>query len=214
MEKIMSRKGLVNPMVWGVILVSGLTMALAGCIDEPRPASPPQEIPTQTETFMPPNLERANALRGFHEQCVKSFVDQPGFGMNRMGPLHRPGQFPKTITLPPESIGSESDTLAGQTFEVVSVELIGLVMHPEPLVYLNAPLKAPLYRPQTRPVNDFEKQSLPTINKENLLTIQADAKEIRMVGAINSQAKCINCHQDAKSETLGAFSYVLRPAVK
>jgi hypothetical protein len=211
-----------------LLLLTGFVLALAGCWEDQ--ASTPTDPPTNP--VVPLSLSsvdagRAEALRILHEQTVQTFVDQPGFGASRLLPLHRPGPYPRMMTVP---AGSERAALScassalvdyldppRERWTVAKLELIGVSRHPEPIVVLDGKPARPDPRQHgMRALDAFEKASLAALKQGSQVEMGSLAGgEIRMVGAIRAQASCLQCHnKERKDDVLGAFTYVLRPATK
>ncbi len=97
-----------------------------------------------------------------------------------------------------------------ELWKVRKVQLVGLVMHKEPVVYVTdkmPDMKEPKEVP-TRALDDFEKKALEAIRGGENLKAEKRDKEIRMVGAIYAGQRCLTCHAQ-KGQLLGAFSYQL-----
>jgi hypothetical protein len=99
----------------------------------------------------------------------------------------------------------------GECWTVEAVHLIGLVKHPEPVVYLTDKM------PDMTGNNDvpsrvpdvFEKAALEELRAGERLRIEKRGGRLRMVGPIYAGKQCIECHQQ-EGELLGAFTYQLK----
>jgi hypothetical protein len=220
------------------LIVAAFGVAITGCwVDrssktESEPTVCP--APSATETLAAAVVAaRQQELEKFHEKCVNIFVTQDGFGISRLGPLHTPGPFPSTLTLPllarslhEETPPTAAGTLpaAGEsaetraTYLVEKLELIGAVYHKPPQAYEMG--KKGERRPgprKLRATNEFETEALKLLEMGKEVQISERADQITMVGAIRAGAKCVNCHRNEKQPVkegtlLGALTYTLKPA--
>jgi hypothetical protein len=92
------------------------------------------------------------------------------------------------------------------------IELVGLLKHAEPKVYLSDKLPAmdDLRDAPTRPLDAFETAGLAAIRKgeEGFAAQRPDV--VRYMGAIRSAKQCAECHGGQRGDLLGAFAYTLR----
>jgi hypothetical protein len=121
-----------------------------------------------------------------------------------------------------------------ELWKLRKVHLVGLVKHPEPVVYLTdkaARLKPPedgpgAGRPRppggadkvpdmkpaddvpTRGLDAFEKAALESLRGGEDLKAEKRGKQLRALGPIYAGAACVKCH-DHKGQLLGAFTYTL-----
>lgn len=103
-----------------------------------------------------------------------------------------------------------------KVWEAKNIDLIGLVKHPEPVVYVSEKITPNMTRqdtPPTRMLDEFELGGLAMLHKgENLFARSSDGV-IRLLGAVRTEAECVSCHREKKEgDLLGAFSYTLREA--
>ncbi len=109
----------------------------------------------------------------------------------------------------------KADHTKEQTWEIHSLDLVGLVMHDTPKVYVSKRLpdmknlnKAPI-----REMDVFEAEGLEELINGKDLYVRTKAETVRVLGPIRASQACLKCHADAKDgEMLGAFSYTLRVA--
>jgi hypothetical protein len=100
-------------------------------------------------------------------------------------------------------------------WEMKSLDLVGLIKHKEPVVYISdkLPEMKDLKETPTRPADLFEFTALECLQKGDNLFARGKDDTIRMLGAIRAGKKCLSCHDDRKEgDLLGAFSYTLRLA--
>jgi hypothetical protein len=151
----------------------------------------PKEIPTPT-------------LYDLHARGVLDFVNPAGFGFikdrrNVAGFL--PHAFSETPAAP-------------DRWAVERVELIGLLLNPEPVVYVSEQLPAMdlLRGAPTRRLDEVETAGLAALRKgEDLHTTWSDGR-LRVVGSLRNGNQCLGCHGGQRGDLLGAFSYSLRIA--
>ena len=101
-----------------------------------------------------------------------------------------------------------------QTWRVQRIELVGLLKHPEPVVYLSdrLPAMAELQKAPTRPLDAFEAAGLDAVRKGDDGFAARRGEVVRFVGGIRSAKQCVECHGGARGDLLGAFAYTLRPS--
>ncbi len=96
-----------------------------------------------------------------------------------------------------------------EVWTVRKVQLVGLIQHPEPVVYLTDKLpnmKEPKDVP-TRELGAFEKTALAALRGGEDLKSEKNGKEMRLMGPIYAGSRCVSCHD--KGQMLGAFTYQL-----
>jgi hypothetical protein len=103
-------------------------------------------------------------------------------------------------------------------WHVTRLELVSLLMHDKPQVYVSGrlPKMTEIARTKVRDLSDFEQQGLKALQKGDELAADARLNRIRMLGAVRASKQCLECHDAQRGELLGAFSYELRrdPPVK
>jgi hypothetical protein len=97
----------------------------------------------------------------------------------------------------------------GKQWRVTAVNLIGLVKHAEPTVYLTGKAKDPKDI-KTRELDDFETSALDALRNGEDLKAEKDGAAMRAVGPIYAGKRCTACHE--RGLFLGAFSYRLELA--
>jgi hypothetical protein len=98
-----------------------------------------------------------------------------------------------------------------RAWQVRTLELVSLLMHDEPKVYVTK------YLPSMEGVRNIPTRSLDLFETTGLAKLQAGedlfAREtpggMRMVGAVRSVKQCLECHGGKRGDLLGAFSYRL-----
>jgi len=102
--------------------------------------------------------------------------------------------------------------IVGQNYAVLRVDLVSLLVHQKPLVYVSEklPNMEELSPDVMRELDPFEKAALVKLeNGESLVARQKD-DTILMLGPIRASGKCLECHSVREGDLLGAFSYVLK----
>ena len=215
---------------------------------------------------------RASLLQMLHENTLRTFAEQPGFGFSRMSGMamlawsSRDRDDEDAIDAPapdlealsagaraelmhevPDRIGSmrEMHNLWVPAFfeprfgyfvdrrHVVgfsrhgireepygskttpkSVQLIGLVVHPEPVAYVSQGLPSMKNLPRTplRPLDTFETKGLASLKEGHPLFVRQTSSGPRVLGPIRAMKQCVECHDCERGRLLGAFSYTLTPS--
>ena len=142
-------------------------------------------------------------LISLHGQGLLDFVNPGGFGYVK-DRRHVAGFLPHAF--------SEVPGLATR-WKVDRLDLIGLLLHPEPVAYVSDRLPAmqELRAAPTRKLDGFEAAGLEVIRSGQLLYIGSHDGRARMIGAIRSAKQCVGCHGGERGDLLGAFSYTLAP---
>ncbi|WP_337176707.1 hypothetical protein [Paludisphaera sp.] len=106
---------------------------------------------------------------------------------------------------------SEIPAADGSRWRARSLELVGL-LDDEPVVYVSDELPG-MGRPRggTRPLDRFEGPALEMLRRGEDLCVVRDGEVVRMLGAVRSGRRCVECHGGDRGDLLGAFSYVLGP---
>ncbi|MBI3821095.1 MAG: hypothetical protein HY289_00270 [Planctomycetes bacterium] len=109
-----------------------------------------------------------------------------------------------------------------QLWEIKSLDLVGLVVHDEPVVYVseletkkNGPMPkfdmTNLKENKKRDLDLFEAEGLEELRNGKPLYIRSKEGIVRVLGPINAGKACLKCHHESKEgDMLGAFSYTLR----
>jgi hypothetical protein len=98
-------------------------------------------------------------------------------------------------------------------WEIKSLDLVGLVVHETPTVYVSEklPNMKDLAKRPTRDMDVFEMEGLEELMAGKDLYVRGKNDTIRVLGPVRASKACLKCHSDAKDgDMLGAFSYTLR----
>jgi hypothetical protein len=159
------------------------------------------ENPAESEWAL--NAHKGKDLFALHQAGLFDFVNPSGFGFIK-DREHVAGfqshQFYRELYRP----------VLGH--EVQSIELIGLLLHEKPAVYVSdeLPRMDRLRQAPTRPLNEFEASALDKLRKGEDLVVEPSSSKSRMVGSLRNAKQCMECHGGHRGDLLGAFSYKLR----
>ncbi len=184
-------------------------------IRQPSPPDDPSPIPPESRSAFPVDARpapieasRSKGMHLLHEQSLLSFVNAPGFGYvtgrQAVGfPEHHFRALPGKDEGGPDNLG---------TWQVQRVELVSLLKHPEPRVYVsdNLPRMDELRTAKTRELNDFESSRLSDLVKGEDLVSGRVGETVFVLGAIRAANQCVECHGVERGELLGVFSDRLR----
>ena len=166
---------------------------------DPTPAQPGSPALWGSEPFTP--IVEREALVTLHTDGLLDFVNPRGWGYiqsrDRVAGFlsHRFSKVPEA-----------------KTWAVQRVELVGLLKHPEPVVYLSdkLPAMADLQSVPTRTLDAFETTGLTAVRSGEDGFAARRGDTARFVGGIRSAKQCVQCHGGERGDLLGAFSYTLR----
>lgn len=164
-----------------------------------QPGAPFLSAEAEQVTDPPAKLDLA-PLREMHLGGVVDFVNPQGFGWivsrDKVAGF-RPHQFSQA----PEN----------KSLKVRTVELVGLIKHTEPVVYVSdkLPSMKDARTAARRPLNAFESAGLQMLEQGDDLFVRETAEGIRLLGAVRAVEQCTKCHGGERGDLLGAFSYCL-----
>ncbi len=138
---------------------------------------------------------------GFHVGSIGNFANIKSLGYFK-NPREVAGFVPHAF---------ESEPKPQVPYELERLELVGLVRHPEPAVYVSEflPRMTELDAVTTRPADGFEAVGLKRLAAGEDLVANAVGSKVRLLGAIRNMAACVECHGGQRGDLLGAFSYRL-----
>ena len=167
--------------------------------NQPGPRLPSTWSPGDLE--QPPNHERS-LLASLVRDSIGDFVFARGWGYFK-DRRQVAGFLPHRFTREPP---------ATEAYTVRTLDLVGILMHDEPVVYVSdhLPAMGELRAAPTRSLDKFESLGLTAVRHGDDLFISRDGETIRMIGAIRSTKQCVACHGGERGDLLGAFSYTLR----
>jgi hypothetical protein len=156
------------------------------------------------------------SLLTFHDGSLSNFANPIGFGHIK-DREHVSGfmahHFRSMPEWEPEALPvGKKQPAAKERWRVSRLELVSLLKHDKPAVYLsdNLPRMQDLKKVKTRPLSDFEDSALQSLGKGEDLVAEASTNRIVMVGSIRAVNECLKCHDVKRGDLLGSFSYELR----
>ena len=107
---------------------------------------------------------------------------------------------------------NEEQSEANVVWETVRLELLSLLRHNPPRVYVagELPQMDELEGVPHRPLSEFESEALTKLWFEQNVVIREAEGSIEMLGALRADSNCLQCHSGNRGRLLGAFSYELR----
>jgi hypothetical protein len=165
-----------------------------------------RSLSASAETAETENWKNETASAGHNrllDQSIEEFVNASGFGFVKSRSQvagfqsHQFGAAPNTTDLG----------------KLATVELIGLLLYPEPVAYVSPhlPNMEELRGAPTRLLDRFESAGLEAIKRGEDLFVGITPNGVRMLGAIRSAKQCLQCHEGNRGDLLGTFSYRLEP---
>ena len=174
------------------------------------PERPSVAQPDYHNLFVPPTGDLSATLRDWdatkmtrlHDDGVLDFVNPMGFGYAK--DRQRVAGFQKH--------GMTKVPMAETVWTVAHLDLVGLVVHENPVAYISAnlPQMEELRAAPTRPLDAFETEALESLRRGEDLFVRGADNKGRMLGAIRAAKQCVVCHGGDRGDLLGAFSYGLR----
>jgi hypothetical protein len=172
--------------------------------DSPIPQPVPSANPSGSTGDLSPGSGTVaqKDLQGLHLESIVDFAHSRGFGYVK----------DRRHVVGFQSHGFSQVPKAEEHWEVRRLELVGLLLHEEPVVYVsdNLPRMDELRGAPTRPLDSFEAAALEKIRAGQDLLLAEGPEVTRMLGAIRSVRQCVGCHGGERGDLLGAFSYTLR----
>lgn len=181
---------------------------------EPVPLPPPPRWEYRPEQAPPPpmgDLAAAGPAReellAMHARGLGDFLDPDRMGYVR-GREQVAGFLPHQFARSPAAY---LDAPTRATWRATRLELVSLLAHDEPVVYVSRhlPRMDELKNAPTRRLTPFEAQALPRLRREKDLVVEEGRNRIHMLGALRAGETCLQCHGVRRGELLGAFSYEL-----
>jgi hypothetical protein len=171
----------------------------------------------------PPDDDVAAALASWHRERGIDVVNDGGWGLLATGAGEAegwqygvelpegadPADAPFLIGFRPHATQSPADQPLAPAWRLDRIELIGLLLHDEPVAYASnaLPRIGETATHATRPLTAFEKHALPRLAEGEWVVAAADRYRLRAVGALPAAKACAECHNVARGTLLGALSY-------
>jgi hypothetical protein len=179
-------------------------------LDEWQAASAPDQPGERAEFPFSPGeplsrVEPNGEFHGYHKDGMSDFLYPRGFGYVK-DRAHVAG-------FKPHGFRSRDWTVnESWRWRVQHIQLVGILSHEEPVVYLTdkLPSMEQIRQGKTRTLDGFEEAALPTLREGEDLFIASKGETLRMLGALRATKTCQQCHDAEAGDLLGAFSYTLR----
>lgn len=114
----------------------------------------------------------------------------------------------------PHRFGGESERLYRPNWSrpVLHLQLIGLLLHEQPVAYVTDefPRMSERRDVPTRELDPFESAALEQLRAGEDLIVADGETAMQLVGAVRNAQACVTCHGGERGDLLGAFSYTLK----
>jgi hypothetical protein len=170
----------------------------------------PVQQPDYTNPFISPSNNLTSRLQDWnsdktlrlHDDGVLDFINPIGFGYIK-DREHVAGFQKHGMTKVPK---------ADTRWSVAHLELVGLIVHEKPVVYMtaNLPQMEEAQHAPKRALDSFELEGLKALQEGEDLYYRGSEDKARMMGSIRAVEQCLQCHGGSSGQLLGAFSYGLR----
>ena len=169
-------------------------------IPQPGKRQSPSILEFQDQKLLPAEKINQKDFLSLHRSSLVDFANPLWFGYVK-DRQHVAGFRPHKMSKVPE---------LESRWKLVTVDLVGFVVHKKPTVYLsdNLPRMEDLDSIPTRGLDDFETKGLKALQKGETLFVETGTNGVRALGAIRSLKQCVDCHGGQRGDLLGAFSYV------
>jgi hypothetical protein len=173
---------------------------VAGVLDQPGELADFPLSPGEPLSRVEPNGE----FYGTHQDGMLNFLYPRGFGYVK-DRSHVAGF---------KSHGFRSGLTVHESWRwrVQHIQLVGILSHEKPVVYLTdkLPSMEQIRQGKTRTLDYFEEAALPALREGEDLFLASKGATVRMLGALRTTKTCQQCHDAEVGDLLGAFSYTLR----
>jgi hypothetical protein len=203
-----------------LVFINSPGFGIARMLDFKRRAEAPQE------TLV--TLKRMDAIEWWTQgnSNASSSLSLPSSLLSEAQELHR-GSLVDFINRPGYGWIKDREHVAGfqahqfhefpewnQKWQLKRVELVSLLSHEEPGVYVtdHLPRMDLLRGVELRSLDEFERTGLPRLEHGEEIVVAQIEKRLRMLGEIRASQECLSCHTAKRGELLGAFSYHFDPA--
>jgi hypothetical protein len=143
----------------------------------------------------------------FHRNSLAHFLSPIRYGYQK-DRRHVAGfQAHQFSSLP----GLPSDELPVKRYRVLRLELVSLLTHDEPAVYVteNLPRMDKVRDVPVRSLDEFERSGLRRLWQGDDVKVSVEGNQVRLLGSIRAGKQCLSCHDAKRGDLLGAFSYRL-----
>ncbi len=152
-------------------------------------------------------IPEQDTLLKLHDDGLGRFANSYWWGAT-MGMQRAAGFVSHRFMAQMPSLDSSAADLA---WSITRLELVSLLKHKEPRVYVSKelPQLEKLQSVATRELDQFEEQSLAKLWHDEDIVVVEESHHIRMLGSLRAQEACLECHSVKHGQLLGAFSYEL-----
>jgi len=178
--------------------------------DEPLVELPATRQAAKTQTIRLPSLAQ---ITDYHQAGETAFLSIPsmghfkskdevaGFAAHAFMGMPKPHQYERRPVYNPHT----------EQWAVNRLELVSLLKHDEPAVYLSdqLPQMDELADAKTRTLHRFENAALKQLRSGEDVVVRSTLNQIKMLGSLRASKQCMQCHSVKYGELLGAFSYIL-----
>ena len=158
-------------------------------------------------------------------------IDGPPIQVPELAKVHRAsagvlGADPRLWPAAPVMVSSVHVGAPAQHWRLQKIDLIALVDHDEPAVYITAKLPLPNEHGvvakktvqdkarYTRALDFLEIAALEKLMTGDELYIRTKENALRMIGALRASKQCLECHNGKEGDLFGAFSYSLEKVAR
>jgi hypothetical protein len=150
----------------------------------------------------------------FHLRGQMNFISSPSLGYIKDRKhvagfqAHQFRAMPQLV----DPVYAREKTPRKEKWAVARLELVSLLKHEEPAVYVSEtlPRMEQLQEAKTRPLDEFEANALKRLQKGEDVVTESSLNQIRMMGSLRAAKQCMQCHSAKRGELLGSFSYVMQ----
>lgn len=196
-------------------------------IELPEPSYPADEAyPGRPQFAMTKYSAEHDWLAESHQDYQGWFVDPIRFGdiedLDHVAGFESHGMYRRKswnrISDMQEPFDWDSQQFGGENVppslrvELEKLQLVGLLYHESPVVYEldTLPELLSAETAETRPLDEFEKRGLTRLLSGEVIHVEHDGRQMRMLGSLRNAKSCVECHEGPENQLLGAFSYTLR----
>lgn len=217
----LSRMPMPGPEFLELAEASPIPFTASGALPLAAKSIGPKIALAKGEEAGPPALMKANALMPslaqldtFHYRGQMNFITPGSLGYVKDREHVSGFQAHQFRALPQlvEPAVTREKTPRKEKWAVARLELVSLLKHEEPAVYVSEtlPRMEQLKEAKLRPLDEFEADALRRLRKGEDVVTESSLNQIRMMGSLRAAKQCMQCHSAKRGELLGSFSYVMQ----
>jgi hypothetical protein len=192
-------------------------------IDDHFPIVQPRNLPEYVDAKFDfakygPDDSLHDDLLGMHTGMRNSFIFEYGWGYVRSKKevagfqSHRVGRISLYDPWEAETHNHymhEFEPHERKQWQIDSVQLVGLLKHEMPVVYVleNLPDMDQIKDSPTRHLSEWEIKALNSLYNGKDFEVVNEPEHIKALGAIRANTECLQCHDGKRGDMLGAFTY-------